>query len=364
MIRDMIEFFRQEKKYTLLLLLMALFYVLMWKMPPAGEVEAVRESPVLEEFRQAEKKVHQDIEKSGSLKTYLEDKPALSNLFQVLSFLAAGAFSAGLIINFFLLFNPNWRRSLANHAARSDQTPWKFSMLVKVILLWMAGSVGLNFVLLMVRQWLYPEGSLNFYLLMHTTISDILCVLFMIYIVKKSGGNWHDLGLRVPGGRWGHEILMGFGGYLAVLPIFFAVLIFLSYVAQFFSYDPPPHPLVTVFLEEDRRSQGIVFYSVFLASFLAPIFEEVFFRGFCYPIFKARWGSTLGVALSAGLFALIHHNTFAFWPIFILGVAMAYVYEKRRSLLSSIVLHVTHNTFFIGYFFLAKQVVIPGLALH
>src|SRR3989338_1963604 len=137
MIRDMIGFFKQEKKYTLLLLLMALFYVLMWKMPPAGEVEAMRESPVLEEFRQAEKKVHQDIEKSGSLKTYLEDKPALSNLFQVLSFLAAGAFSAGLIINFFLLFHPNWRRSLANHAARPDQTPWKFSMLVKVILLWM-----------------------------------------------------------------------------------------------------------------------------------------------------------------------------------------------------------------------------------
>ena len=59
--------------------------------------------------------------------------------------------------------------------------------------------------------------------------------------------------------------------------------------------------------------------------------------------------------LSAAFFASIHHSGFVFWPIFVLGIALAYLYEKRRSLIASITLHVVHNTLFIAYFFLVKQ---------
>ena len=61
--------------------------------------------------------------------------------------------------------------------------------------------------------------------------------------------------------------------------------------------------------------------------------------------------------LSASFFALIHNNTFAFWPIFILGMGLVYLFEKRGSLIAPIVLHITHNIVFISYFFLAKRVI-------
>ena len=60
--------------------------------------------------------------------------------------------------------------------------------------------------------------------------------------------------------------------------------------------------------------------------------------------------------LTAFFFALIHQNLFAFFPIFILGLCLCYLYEKRGTLVPSIVLHLTHNLVFITYFFLAKKV--------
>ena len=55
-------------------------------------------------------------------------------------------------------------------------------------------------------------------------------------------------------------------------------------------------------------------------------------------------------------FAFIHQNLFAFFPIFVLGLGLAYLYEKRGTLVPSIALHIVHNGVFIGYFFLVKEV--------
>jgi len=126
-------------------------------------------------------------------------------------------------------------------------------------------------------------------------------------------------------------------------------------LVQMLSYEPPPHPLVEVFLAEER-SPGTIAYSLFLACVAGPLFEEIFFRGFCYPAFKKRWGTGWALVLSAAFFSAIHQNLFAFLPVFILGLGLGYLYEKRGTLVPSIALHVIHNTVFIAYFFLAKEV--------
>ena len=59
--------------------------------------------------------------------------------------------------------------------------------------------------------------------------------------------------------------------------------------------------------------------------------------------------------LTASFFSLIHQNAFAFLPVFILGMGLGYLYEKRGTLVPSIMLHVVHNTVFIGYFFLRRD---------
>ena len=95
----------------------------------------------------------------------------------------------------------------------------------------------------------------------------------------------------------------------------------------------------------------------FLIALFSGISEEIFFRGFCYPIFNKRFGAAAAMILTSSFFALIHDSTFAFWPIFVLGMALNLVYEKRGSLVSNITIHITHNIIFLGYFFLAKDII-------
>ncbi|MBI3313500.1 MAG: CPBP family intramembrane metalloprotease [Candidatus Omnitrophica bacterium] len=359
MIRDILGFFRKEKGYAVLFLVLLTTYGVfqMASRSEPKEPPATQTSPAVNQFRQAEKQVQWKIENAGSLQGYLQNRPFLNQFLRIIGFFAVGAFSLGLAINFFLIFNPAWRRSLTSHIGPPENTPWNISMLFKVVLLWIAASLALNFFFLILREYFFPQFSLNFYLLLHTTISDIFCVAFIIYVVQSSGGHWRDLGLWIPRGKAFKEVMMGWGGYLAVLPIFFAVLIFLTTVASIFNYEPPAHPLVTVFLEEDKKSPWLISYSIFLAGVLAPIFEEIFFRGFCYTVFKKRWGMGWAMVVSSAFFAFIHQNSFAFWPIFILGIGMAYLYEKRRTLLPCMVLHITHNSLFLAYFFFAKKII-------
>jgi hypothetical protein len=356
MLKDILHLIKEEKGYVLLFLLVAALYGGFW-FTYKSSPESKQPSAALEEFQKAEKKWRQKVTDTQSLERYLEKRPFLSYLFRAFSFFIVGAFSLGILIDLFLVFKPAWRRSLTRRGPPAT-TPWKFSMLFKVIVLWMTASLSVGLLLNFIRHFILPQFSVNFYALFHTTILDILCFVIILYVVRPYPGAWRDLGLQTSDLSIVREIGIGFTGYFAILPIFVMILIFLVLVAHFFAYEPPPHPLVEVFLEETKRSPWLVIYSIFLASMIGPVFEEIFFRGFCYPIFKNRWGVGWAMILSSAFFALIHHSQFAFWPIFVLGLALAFLYEKRGSLLAPIALHILHNTVFISYFFLAKQIVL------
>ena len=100
----------------------------------------------------------------------------------------------------------------------------------------------------------------------------------------------------------------------------------------------------------------LIYYSLFLAALFGPIFEEIFFRGFCYPILKRRIGVPLSMVTTAAFFALIHENSFAFLTIFVLGLGLVYLYEKRGSLVAPLTMHITHNVVFLSYFFFTKEI--------
>lgn len=110
-----------------------------------------------------------------------------------------------------------------------------------------------------------------------------------------------------------------------------------------------------------------------LASFsivvLAPLTEEIFFRGILYPVFKGWFSSAFGteaalrtefggkeicvcsrtaasvaaaVAVSA-LFSLIHASAYAAVPIFFMGLILALCYERANSLAAPIATHALFN---------------------
>jgi uncharacterized protein len=81
------------------------------------------------------------------------------------------------------------------------------------------------------------------------------------------------------------------------------------------------------------------------AAVAAPIGEETLFRGFIYQGFANGMSRSRAALLSAGLFAFVHTYPIEWPAIFVSGLLLVIVYERRgRSLLASIVMHCTVNT--------------------
>lgn len=76
---------------------------------------------------------------------------------------------------------------------------------------------------------------------------------------------------------------------------------------------------------------------------VAPVAEEIFFRGIVYNAWLREFGVRRAVIGSAVLFALIHGSIFVILPIFALGVGLALLYRRTGSLPASIAMHATFN---------------------
>ena len=75
-----------------------------------------------------------------------------------------------------------------------------------------------------------------------------------------------------------------------------------------------------------------------------PIAEELLFRGVLYGWLRARWGAVRGGMLSALVFALVHPpSAGGTLQIFLVGLVLAWLYERSGSLWPSIVLHGCNN---------------------
>jgi len=75
---------------------------------------------------------------------------------------------------------------------------------------------------------------------------------------------------------------------------------------------------------------------------LAPIVEEIVFRGLLYRMLRERWGVIISVAVSALFFSLVHHGLLIS-PQLLGGIIFALAYEWSRSLWVAIALHMGAN---------------------
>ena len=96
-----------------------------------------------------------------------------------------------------------------------------------------------------------------------------------------------------------------------------------------------------------------LFLALLAAGLIAPLTEEIFFRGFMFPAFRDRLGEFWGITLSAGIFGLAHLQPLALPALFGLGPLLAWLYQRTGSLWSSIILHATINSIAILALFAA-----------
>jgi membrane protease YdiL (CAAX protease family) len=76
--------------------------------------------------------------------------------------------------------------------------------------------------------------------------------------------------------------------------------------------------IVKMFAELDSPVWFFIVGAVF-----APLVEEIFFRGFLFQGFRARYGWVPAMLISAAIFAAAHLDLVVFIPTFILGCLLA-----------------------------------------
>jgi len=77
---------------------------------------------------------------------------------------------------------------------------------------------------------------------------------------------------------------------------------------------------------------------------LAPIFEELIFRGILYSTLRAKFGVPASIIGSAVIFALAHgYGPMAFLAVFWSGMLWAWIYERTGSVIPGMCAHVINN---------------------
>jgi len=91
---------------------------------------------------------------------------------------------------------------------------------------------------------------------------------------------------------------------------------------------------------------------------LAPIIEEIFFRGFLLRTLANKSGVFLGSIVSAAIFAVFHMQWQSIIPIFILGLIINSIVIKSRSIIPAIGFHIFNNALaFTFEILLIKEVI-------
>ncbi len=80
-----------------------------------------------------------------------------------------------------------------------------------------------------------------------------------------------------------------------------------------------------------------------LGGVIAPIKEEMLFRGLMYPPLRQALGKGKGMLLTGLFFAALHFDIVRFLPLFIGGVVLSWLYERSSSIWPTIVAHGTWN---------------------
>jgi membrane protease YdiL (CAAX protease family) len=91
---------------------------------------------------------------------------------------------------------------------------------------------------------------------------------------------------------------------------------------------------------EPQQTLNLWLAHLIVAVIMAPVVEEVFFRGLLMQGWALRWGTYPAVIASSALFAICHIELLGH---FVFGVAMSLLYLRTRSLWVPIAAHGLNN---------------------
>ncbi len=185
-------------------------------------------------------------------------------------------------------------------------------------------------------------------------------IVIQLLVVGPGALTWSDMGLRVSPGAAVVDLATGAVLALPVLVLTLALGVLLGRFLQ-----PEPSPLPA-----SGDAPGLA-ANLLSAAILAPIGEELFFRGFATTAWARAVGAGPAIVRGAVFFAIAHVVTlfdasfatgaqramFSFVALLPVGVALGWLFLARRSLYASIGLHAAFNAIQVVLLFVAGSAI-------
>lgn len=155
------------------------------------------------------------------------------------------------------------------------------------------------------------------------------------YFARKYGLSWASLGLRMPDrGSWWLAFALYFG-------IMLLTIVYAAVVDALFGLPETELPDATF------EGAAPIIVAAILAVGLAPICEEIFFRGFVFGGLNERgqfWIAAAGSGMLFGLAHLLNPGGYATFPVIAgIGMIFAFGYHYSGSILPGIAAHFLFN---------------------
>lgn len=180
-----------------------------------------------------------------------------------------------------------------------------------------------------------------------TLLQATVIIVSVFIITLRKGAKREDLGLK--DNRLLLNIYRGLIGGVILGASIWGIGIIYTLLAG----PPPPQEVERIF---NGVKTGKDLLLPFIAiAILAPVSEELYFRGMVYPVFKARFGPLRGMIYSGLFFGSLHLDLYRVIPIAVGGAILAYFYEKTGTLTAPVVAHATWNSLMLLSFYLLSM---------
>jgi uncharacterized protein len=199
-----------------------------------------------------------------------------------------------------------------------------------IFLAWMAGRL--------IDGKIELQNPMFMMLTTFVTFQGAAIVLVHFFLREHQTGWLDGFGLDL---RPAHSLLIGFSvGMLALYPTW-ALQGLSIRLMEWLTFHPQEQQAVEVL----RQAVGMLPRIALGVGtiFIAPVGEELLFRGVLYPAIKKSYGKQIALWGTALLFAGIHTNFAVFLPLTFLAVILAWLYEYTGNLLAPIAVHCIFN---------------------
>jgi membrane protease YdiL (CAAX protease family) len=168
----------------------------------------------------------------------------------------------------------------------------------------------------------------------------LLCLGVLVYLGVIRGLNPAEMfGLRQM------PLIRVFIWSVLALILTFIVMIGGTEVIESWSGGNLPDQSVQETVEAFEKNDSLAFRLMLaaMAILVAPLTEELLFRGFLYGVIKSRTDRWFSAVFTSLIFAIIHFHVGSAPQLFLLGMGLAIAYEQTGSLLVPIVMHAIFN---------------------